>query len=390
MKVSVYNGAGQSDYLYGLVSGLSSSPIDEIEILDINLAKPLFKDFTKIKFHDVYRYQKKGTSIFKKGLNLLRFYSLQFTHLITRKKRIIHFQWLDRYYLIDRVLLPLFARAMRHKVVLTVHNVNARKRDNNDNLYNRITLKILYSLCNHLIVHTEKSKQELADQFKVNLSKISVVQHGMNNRVTTLGLLQASARSELNITTSEKVILFFGNIDYYKGLDLLVESLEYLDPSLSSSLRLVIAGNCKNRDYIEKVKNLLNRKNLNGKVISHIRFIEDEEIERYFIAADCIILPYRDIYQSGVLFMAYNFGLPALATRVGNFENDIIHDKTGLIIESTTPQAIAQSIQTYFNSEMYENLPETRQFIKNWSYEKYSWEKIGNDTCQLYSKVMTR
>lgn len=389
MKVSVYNGAGQADYLYGLVSGLSSAPIEEIDVLDINLTAPLFKDFSKTKFHDVYHYQKKGTPLIRKALNIIRFYALQSYHILKSSHRIIHFQWLDRYLLMDRIYLPLLARLRGHKVILTVHNVNAKKRDNKDSYYNRSTLYFLYHICNHLIVHTEKSKTELVKEFNIDPSKISVVEHGMNNKVVTTNISNAEAKKMLNIPSDKKVVLFFGNIDYYKGLDMLISSLDYMSSGLRNNLVLLIAGNYKNKEYYDQLLSQLDNDSLKEIVIAHIRFIQDAEIENYFMASDCIVLPYRDIYQSGVLFMAYNFGLPALATRVGNFENDILQNKTGLLIDEISPESIAQTLEAYFKSDLYNNLPVTRSYIKEWSHERYSWDKIGKDTCQLYSKVLT-
>lgn len=387
MNVSVYNGGGQSDYLYGLVSGLVTTPIKKIDILDINLAAPLFTKFENVRFHEVYRYQKKGSTFSQKAKNLLRFYYLQAKHLITSKCDIIHFQWLDRFYLTDRVLLPLIVRISGHRVVLTVHNVNAGKRDNKDTFYNRVTLNLLYRICNHLIVHTEKSKTELISDFNVKPDKVSVIRHGMNNKVSQKGLTQYEAREALQIPVNKKVVLFFGNIDYYKGLDILLDSLPFLTEKLREDLILLIAGNYKSTEYIRNIREKISLNTTQAEIISNVRYIEDEEIERYFMASDCIVLPYREIYQSGVLFMAYNFGLPLLATRVGNFENDIIDEKTGLLIDDITPEAVAKSIEKYFASEIYHNQEETRTFIKNWSYRQFSWENIGDETFRMYLKV---
>lgn len=387
MNVSIFNGAGQSDYLYGLVSGLSSTPVDKIDILDIDLASQMFEQFGKTKFHTVYKYQKKGSSNLRKATNILRFYFLQSRHLLLSKKGIVHFQWLDRYYLTDRMILPVLSRLKGHKTVLTVHNVNAGKRDNKDTYYNRFTLHMVYNLCNHLIVHTPMSKQELINEFNVNPKKISVIKHGMNNKVSTRGITQLEARRDLNISLNQKVLLFFGNIDYYKGLDILIESLDHLPDKLSEDVVLLIAGNYKSPDYIDQIRQRIKHSKFNTRIIAHIRFVPDEDIEQYFMASDCIVLPYRDIYQSGVLFMAYNFGLPAVATNVGNFENDIIQGKTGILADSIDPVSLALSIEKYFNSPMYQNLAQTRQSIREWSYKAYSWDSIGKETYNLYKRL---
>lgn len=388
MKVSIFNGAGQADYLYGLVTGLTTTPINELHILDIDKTTELFADFNKVTFHTVYRYQPKGSSIWKKAKNILRFYYLQAKHLIFSKAGIVHFQWLDRYYFADRILLPLLGRIGGHKIVLTVHNVNAGKRNGRDTWFNRLTLHGAYKLSHHLIVHTPKSRQELVDDFNVNSQKISVIKHGMNNKVAQKGISTEEAREKFGIPLQNKVVLFFGNIDYYKGLDLFVQSIAETESQLREQLTILIAGNYKSVPYIRQVHDLIEQSTYRDKIIDHIRFIPDEDIESYFMASDCIVLPYRDIYQSGVLFMAYNFGLPILATKVGNFENDIIEDKTGLLIEEITPQSIARGIEKYFRSDLYFNLQEERSNIRMWSYSVFSWAAIGMETHDLYVKLL--
>ncbi len=390
MEVSILNGAGQSDYLYGLVSGLATTKLDKIRILDIDLAEPFFEKMDKVHFQSVYKYQKKGTSRLKKATNILNFYFLQSKHLLATKPRIIHFQWLDRFFFTDRILLPVIARLRGHKVILTVHNVNAGQRDKKDSFYNRFTLHMLYNLCNHLIVHTVKSKNELVEEFNVKPGKISVIKHGMNNMVSTKGFSQEVSRTDLEIGHSKKVILFFGNIDFYKGLDILIESLNYLSANLKEEINLLIAGNSKSKDYLRLIKEQIENSALKKQIIAHIQFIQDQDIEKYFMAADCIILPYREIYQSGVLFLAYNFGLPALATKVGNFENDIIPGKTGFLIREIEVISMAECISAYFKSPLYLNLTVNRNNIREWAYSQFSWELIGQETYNLYQNQFNK
>ncbi len=384
MNVSIYNGTGQPDYLYGLISGLTKTPDIEIEILDIDLSSLLFTEFNNVEFHKVFAYQHPKASYFSRIRNIISYYYLQLKHLALTKPRVIHFQWLDRIYFIDRVILPAVAKIFGHKVILTVHNVNAQKRDNNDSFYNRFTLSILYRLCNHLVVHTPLSKKELAQDFNVKAEKISIIKHGMNNMVASEKLNQQEAREKMSIGNDRKVILFFGNIDYYKGLDILIESLQNLSLHLKNDITLIIAGSSKSSAYIKQINGQLEQSSLKDQIIAHIHYIHDEDIEKYFMAADCIVLPYRSIYQSGVIFMAYNFGLPILATKVGNFENDIISGETGFLIDTSNPVAIAQAIEDYFKSPLYSNLAKNRDLIKEWSNDQFSWEKIGMETYKLY------
>jgi glycosyltransferase involved in cell wall biosynthesis len=387
MNISILNGTGQVDYLYGLVSGLACNPSDQIDVLDIELKQDLFGHFQNVNYLPVFKPQLKSDPFFLKLKNLIRYYSSQCWYIISHKKRIIHFQWLDRHKVIDRIMLPMLARLRGHKIVLTVHNINAGKRDNHDTRLNRLTLKTLYKLAHRLIVHTPQSKQELIREFNIPASKIAVIKHGMNNRVSQRGVTVEEAKAHFGIKKDKKVLLFFGNIDYYKGVDILIDSLFFLPENLSEKIKVLIAGNSKSTEYTEQALKQTEGSPLHDKILAHIKYIPDNEVEYYFKAADCIVLPYRAIYQSGVIFMAYTFGLPLIVTDVGNFRNDVIEGKTGFLVEPENPEKLAGVISGYFQSGLYENLENTRVGIQDWAWQNYSWESIGVETRTLYESI---
>lgn len=387
MNISVFNGTGQVDYMYGLVSGLANNEADHIDVLDVDLTSDLFSDYKNVRYIPVFRVLPRNSSFLEKFYNLIRYYLLQIWFLISQKPRVVHFQWLDRKILVDRLVLPTMARLFGHTVVLTVHNINAAKRDNRDNALNRFTLRYLYSTAHLLIVHTPQSKAELMKEFPVKESKIAIIKHGMNNRVMQRGISRVEARMHFGLKSEEKVVLFFGNIDYYKGLDVLVDSLLLLPEEFRQNLKVLIAGNSKYPDYTGPVIEKTKSAELKDSVISRIGYIPDEEVEYYFTAADCIVLPYRNIYQSGVVFMAYTFGLPLLAADVGNFRNDVPEGKAGYLFESGNTGDLSKTILKYFESEMYHNLDSTRKALKVWAWDNYSWDVIGKDTRDAYLTV---
>ena len=387
MNISVFNGAGQVDYMYGLVSGLAQNKSDNIDVLDVDLTLELFKPFSNVVYYPVFRVPDKKTSVFAKALNIFRFYYQQISFLIFHKKRIVHFQWLDRYKFIDRIILPSVARLFGHKVVLTVHNINSGKRDNRDTWGNRMSLRILYKLAHRLIVHTVQSKDELLKEFPTRESKVKIIKHGMNNRVAKSGITFAEARQKFGIAENEKVLLFFGNIDYYKGLDILIDSYSNMPDDFLKNSKLLIAGNSKSAEFTSIIKNKIDSPKIREKVILNFGYVPDEDVESYFMAADCIILPYRDIYQSGVIFMAYTFGLPIIVSDIGNFKNDMVEGETGFLIKSTDPVQVTETLLAYFNSEVYKNLPKSREKIKDWAWQNYSWDAIGIETRKLYESI---
>lgn len=387
MNISVLNGTGQVDYLFGLVSGLAVNQEDHIDVLDVELKQDIFAEFSNVSYYPVYRFLPQQTPFHLKVKNYLRYYWLQFSHLIFLKPRVVHFQWLDRNKFLDRVLLPLVARLKGHKVVMTVHNVNAARRDNRDSFLNRLTLRILYNLAQRLLVHTPQSKRDLAAEFRIRESKISVVKHGMNNRVAKTGISDREAKTHFDIKEDVKTILFFGNIDYYKGLDILTDSLLLLPDEFTDKLRVIIAGHSKTPGYTNKILEKIGQTRLKYFTEVHLEHVPDKEVEYYFMAADCIVLPYRSIYQSGVIFMAYAFGLPLIVTSIANFKNDVIEGKTGLLVEPENAGELAKTIVHYFNSDMYKNLENTREVIREWAWQNYSWEAIGAETRKIYDAL---
>ena len=103
-------------------------------------------------------------------------------------------------------------------------------------------------------------------------------------------------------------------------------------------------------------------------IILRTQFIPDREMEVYLKAADVLVLPYKEIFQSGVLFLAYSFGLPVVATDVGSFREEIVEGQTGFLCRPGDPADLARTpSQRYFASELYRNLGAERQKIKDYA-----------------------
>ena len=119
-------------------------------------------------------------------------------------------------------------------------------------------------------------------------------------------------------------------------------------------------------------------------------FIPDEETELYFKAADVLVLPYTHIYQSGVLFLGYSFGLPVIASDVGALRQDIVENKTGYVFKAEDPADLARNIERYFASELYANLNSHRQEIRDYATERHSWDMVSEVTRDVYARLLGR
>jgi glycosyltransferase involved in cell wall biosynthesis len=231
-------------------------------------------------------------------------------------------------------------------------------------------------------------KQELVKGFGVEQEKISVIPFGINNTIPTSELTSKDARRLLNIQSGNRTLLFFGKIAPYKGLEYLISALAILNRS-GAGCQLIIAGSIKAgyTDYWEEIQKMITSDELREQVIERIQFIPDEEVEQYFKAADALVMPYTEIFQSGVPFLAYAFGLPVIATDVGSLRDDVIDGETGILCRSRDPMALARAIETYFSSNLYRELEKRREGIRRWANERHSWALVGEITKTAYTRL---
>src|SRR5207245_4192441 len=122
-----------------------------------------------------------------------------------------------------------------------------------------------------------------------------------------------------------------------------------------------------------------------NRVITKIEYVPDEQTELYFKAADVLILPYAYVFQSGVLFLGYSFGLPAIAADVGSLKQEIIEGETGFVFKPRNSSDLARKIRNYFNNELFRNLERRRAGIKTYANDKYSWDKVAAIITAVYS-----
>ena len=178
----------------------------------------------------------------------------------------------------------------------------------------------------------------------------------------------------MHLNADDKVILFFGFIRKYKGLDLLLEAMA--DKRIQQEkIKLLVAG-----EFYEDEKmyqNIIQKYQLESTVILHNHFIQDNEVRYYLSACDSIVQPYRDATQSGVTPLAYHFEKPMIVTNVGGLPSMVEQEKSGLICEPN-PLSIADAILKFYHLGEIHFLP----FIKI-QKEKYSWPNLLNVIIEL-------
>ncbi len=192
----------------------------------------------------------------------------------------------------------------------------------------------------------------------------------------------------MGVNSSDKTILCYGQIAPYKGLDYLIAAFTEL-LKRDGSCRLIIAGKPKwNQDYWNQIEQLIIDNGVQHRVIERIEHVPDEETELYFKAADVLVLSYTQVFQSGVIFLGYSFGLPAIVADVGSLKEEIIEGESGFAFEPRNAADLANKIETYFKSELFHNLETRRAQIKEHANERYSWDRVAGITTAVYSNLL--
>ena len=387
-EVSVLTAGRDRHYSLGLAMALAAANVRFDFIASDELESDELRESPLADFLNLRGDQSVDAGLLKKTWRVLVYYFRLLAYSVRTKSKIFHILWNNKFEWFDRTLLMVFYRLLGKKIAFTAHNVNAGARDGCDSFLNRASLRFQYRLCDRIFVHTKKMKAELISDFDILEDKIVLIPFGLNNAVPTTALGRVEARSRFHLRPDDKVILFFGNIAPYKGLEFLIDAFGELAPH-DSSLRLIIAGRPKgSKSYWEKIQKDIGACASQAGIVQKIEYICDEEIEIYFKAADVLALPYVHIFQSGVLFLSYSFGLPVIATDVGSLREEILEDKTGLVCAPQNPGALAGAIQNYFQSDLYGQLESRRREIQDFAREKYSWSKVGAITAAVYSEVL--
>lgn len=253
-------------------------------------------------------------------------------------------------------------KAKVEKKIAILHNLIPHEKRFYDNFVNRYFLKQFDAF----VVMSEQVKTDLlsmkADAKFIQLEHPNYVHFGEKSD-------KLIARNALNIPQDKKVVLFFGLIRKYKGLDVLLEAFA----ALNDDYLLLVAGECY--DDFSIYQDLIDKHELKEKVQIHNEYISDKMVATFFSSSDLCVLPYKSATQSGIVAVANHFEVPLIATNVGNFPQSIKHEKEGLIVEKSSAKQLASSIQRFFDENRAQN------FILNIQQknQKLSWDFFAQE-----------
>lgn len=367
-------GHGGMDYYdYGLLSGLVGAGLDA-KLYTCDETKPLLglESRTVLAFQKVYGSRSKV----RRAVSYLRGLAAAIVDARRTGGRICHLHFFH-YTLIDFMGVFL-ARLCGMRVVSTIHDVESFARGGGS-----IFAKLVFRMSNALIVHNRSSHASLAGAV-ADGSKISIVPHG--NYLPYVQDVPATeqARMKLGLPVYARVVLFFGQIKEVKGLDVLLEAWARALPRLPSHARLVIAGKPW-KDSWTRYESQIVALGIGDTVTLDIRFIEDEKAKLYYSSADLVVLPYRKIYQSGVLLMAMSYGKAVLASDIPGM-TDIVRDgENGLLFRTEDPVDLADRLVSAMSNP--DGLNAIGASGERWVDTNCDWKDIGRRTAEVYEKI---
>jgi D-inositol-3-phosphate glycosyltransferase len=282
-------------------------------------------------------------------------------------------------FILFRYWLPFFgpslgtiARIVRnHTTVLALtDNVIPHEKRPGDKIFTKYFIKG----CHGFIAMSKSVLQDIGT-FSQSAKKV-YSPHPMYETFGDIVSMEES-RKKLNIPMNDKIILFFGLIRHYKGLDILLEAMGNENVK-KLSVKLLIAGEFyeQKQPYLD----LIDKLDLGDKVILHDRFISNEDVRYYFCASNLVAQTYRKATNSGVTMVGYYYEKPMLVTNTGGLAEIVPNERCGYVVENSVP-LIASKIEDYFinNREA-----EFTRNVKN-EKKKYEWPHFINTLLNLYN-----
>lgn len=257
------------------------------------------------------------------------------------------------------------------KIICIADNVIPHEKRPGDAAFTKYFVKA----CDGFITMSEKVMKDLKQFEKQKTARL--VEHPLYDNFGE-AVSKEEARKHLHLGKTDKIILFFGFIRKYKGLDLLLQAMTN-ERIKRGEIKLLIGGEFYEDE--KSYKDLIKKLGIDQTVILKNDFIPDAEVKYFICAADCVVQPYRNATQSGVTPLAYHFEKPMIVTNVGGLPALVPNEKVGLVCEPN-PDSIADAIVRFYALGEEYFIPHLRT-----EKQKYTWNKLVEAIIQMVKEV---
>lgn len=234
----------------------------------------------------------------------------------------------------------LLSRSLKSRILFITENFVSHEAHFIDKILTRIGFKnAKYFLT--LSAKVAEELKPLAGERTIYRSELPIYDQYVKKDLSDL----ARIRNKYSFNEQDKILLFFGYVRKYKGLDLLIEALSQLKSS-GKNYKLLVAGEFYDKE--SEYTNLIAKFNLDNDVKIFNEYIPNEKVYEFFSISDLVVLPYRSATQSGILNLAYGFKKPVVITNVGGLGEFVENEKTGIVVQSTDSKDISSGIEKFF------------------------------------------
>ena len=309
----------------------------------------------------------------KKGLFYILSLCKIYCYIIKNKPKIVHFQILELPS--ADLILFILLRMSGVKIVYTPHDLSSFKSKGNG-----MFLKMLFNLSHAIVAHNLVNETTLIRKYGIKKRKIKIVPHGNYNVFLKSNVTKKQSRERIGVSKNGNIILLFGSLRQGKGIDTVVKAFKNLIKYKHATL--LMAGKPARGYDIEKVKKELKNEILKSKVILRDYFIEEDKVEYYYKASDIVLVPYDNVYESGVLRFAFSCGIPTIVSNVKEFAHSVKNGENCLVFKSGNAKDLVYKITILLNNpQLAEQIARN---AKRFSDEKWDWAQIALETKNIY------
>ncbi|VEN75009.1 D-inositol 3-phosphate glycosyltransferase [Candidatus Desulfarcum epimagneticum] len=264
----------------------------------------------------------------------------------------------------------LIKRSLDAKIIFICHNVF----DHEAGRLKKLAAKAVLSMGDRLMVHSSEDRERIR-RLTGGKKDAAWGFHPTYAPLATGKYEKGEAKKKMGLEKN-RVLLFFGMVRAYKGLDVLIDAMPRVI-ARRKDVRLIVAGEFW-EDKAKYARRIM-KHNIQDYVVIKDGYIPNDRLPDYFCAADLAVLPYKSASGSGVCQLALGFGLPVIATDAGSL-SEVIEDGTnGGIVPTNGPQALAEAICEALETDVLKTLTQGAAKTK----DQYSWEKMADMICGL-------
>lgn len=362
-------------YDFGLAGGLAAAGVDVVLYTCDETRRPPNPGYAvRYSYRGIYG----DSPAWLRGLRYFRGTMTAMLSSVREGRKVVHLH-------LFHVGMPEFfnvcvARLFGRRVIITAHDVRSFVRS-----LEKPTLRnLVYRFADAVVAHNRISQQELIEQIGVDDGKIRLIRHGNFLDVVSPLPDAAQSRRRLGVPEQARVILYFGQIKQVKGVDILLRAMPKVIERYPNAV-LLLGGKPWKMDFSEYQK-IIDDLDIGAHCIKHMRFIGPSDLPDFFAASDAVVLPYRRIYQSGVVLLSMSYRKPVIAADLPGMVELITDGVDGYLFRQDDPDSLSRRLCDAFADD------EARAEVAEAGFRRvrdhYDWNHTGRKTRRLYEEVL--